>query len=143
MSQQFPEVCGHHLHDFFGCFWLEQLPGGSCIRWKRRLVTAHTPNGLTEATPLVQLYDNAACRRVISAKAECPLSVRPYGALKSSLIFCTKFLRLRYCMSAFVVSRGIFKTSVTSLIRSAPASRIAESTLRTLSDSTGRRGACA
>ena len=69
---------------------LSSCGGRSCIRWKRRLVTAHTPNGLAEATPLVQLYDYAACRRAICAKAECPLSVRLYGALKSSLIFVLK-----------------------------------------------------
>jgi multidrug efflux pump subunit AcrB len=40
-------------------------------------------------------------------------------------------------------SRCILNIFVTSLIRSAPVSRIAESTLRTRSDSTGGRGASA
>jgi len=46
-------------------------------------------------------------------------------------------------MSAFIDSRGILSTSVTSLMRNAPESRIVESTLRTRSDSTGRRGTAA
>ena len=85
----------------------------------------------------------AASRRVISAKAACPSFVSEYGALNSWLVFSTKCFRLRYCMSAFIDSRCILNIFVTSLIRSAPVSRIAESTLRTRSDSTGGRGASA
>jgi len=76
-------------------------------------------------------------------KAACPSFVSEYGALNSWLVFSTKCFRLRYCMSAFIDSRCILNIFVTSLIRSAPVSRIAESTLRTRSDSTGGRGASA
>ncbi len=85
----------------------------------------------------------AASRRVISAKAARPSSVNEYGASNSGPVFFTKCFRLRYCMSAFIDLRGILSTSVTSLMRSAPESRIVESTLRTRSDSTGSRGTAA
>jgi hypothetical protein len=86
---------------------------------------------------------HAACRRVISANATCPISVNEYGARRSRPVFSTRCFRLRYCISAFIDWCGICNVSVTSLILSAPESEIAESTLRTRSDSTGRRGSCA
>src|ERR1022692_5273395 len=85
----------------------------------------------------------AASRRVISARAARPSSVNEYGASNSGPVFFTKCFLLRYCMSAFIDLRGILSASVTSLMRSAPESRIVESTLRTRSDSTGRRGTAA
>jgi hypothetical protein len=85
----------------------------------------------------------AASRRVISARAARPSSVNEYGASNSGPFFFTKRFRFRYCMSAFIDSRGIVRTFLTSLMRIAPESRIVESTLRTRSDSTGRRGIAA
>jgi hypothetical protein len=85
----------------------------------------------------------AARRRVISAKAARPSLVNEYGASNSEPVFFTKSFRLRYCMSAFIDLRGIPSTSVTSLMRSAPAFEIVESTSRMRSDSTGKRGTVA
>jgi hypothetical protein len=97
-----------------------------------------------KASPLGQSDGSyAASRRAISAKAARPSSVNEYDASNPGPVFFTKCFRLRYCMSAFIDSRGILSTSVTSLMRNAPESRIVESTLRTRSDSTGRRGTAA
>ena len=121
---------------------LHELAPKAVVRLARREKTKEE-RGHGYAHPIVEDGSYAASLRVISAKAARPSSVNEYGASNSELVFSTKCFRLRYCMSAFIDWRGILSISVTSRMRSAPESKIVESTFRTRSDSTGRRGSAA
>ena len=86
-------------------------------------------------------FTKAALRRSISAKTACPSAVNEYGASRFITAFFTNCFRLRYCISAFIDLCSMPSFSVKSLMRIAPASAMQQSTSRTRSDSTGKRGA--